>query len=101
MVNESSSCSCSCPCLLPPAPAFCLLLLPPASCILSPDFLAFPLPPSLYFCTRITRLPCRSSFPHGSSPSQTSIPWRLAMKRCSQCHFTFSDDEQFCDFDHT
>src|SRR5688572_21258227 len=23
------------------------------------------------------------------------------MKRCSQCHFTFSDDEQFCDFDHT
>src|SRR5688572_31499884 len=23
------------------------------------------------------------------------------MKRCSECHFTFSDDEQFCDFDHT
>lgn len=23
------------------------------------------------------------------------------MKRCSQCHFTFADDQQFCDFDHT
>ena len=23
------------------------------------------------------------------------------MKRCSQCHFTFTDDQQFCDFDHT
>ncbi len=23
------------------------------------------------------------------------------MKRCPQCHFTFSDDQQFCDFDHT
>ena len=23
------------------------------------------------------------------------------MKRCPQCHFTFSDEQQFCDFDHT
>ena len=23
------------------------------------------------------------------------------MKRCPQCHFTFSDDQQICDFDHS
>src|SRR5688500_19909682 len=86
---------CSCRLILPPAPASCLL--PPGP---PPISLPSRRLPVYIFARESHGCPADLAFPTVSSPSQNFTSRRLAMKRCSQCHFTFSDDEQFCGFDN-